>query len=220
MKFSNKSVIFSIFILLTLFIFVSNVYAITGSIGNARMVLRLELGDKIEKSILVKNINDVPVNVELTAIGDLEDFITIKDKSFSLDPHEEKKAFFTIDVKKGGTTETKINVKFSPTDGGNGVGLSSTILVITENEESNWDLFNIFKNKENNNKTNVSFNIGQKSFEDFDKNVEKGSDSKLIIASGLFSVILFIVLLISLFLASKHIKNKREIKTKKSSKNE
>lgn len=220
MKFSNKSVIFSIFILLLIVIFVSNVYAITGSIGNARMVLRLELGDKIEKSILVKNINDIPVNVELIAIGDLEDFITIKDKSFSLEPHEEKKAFFIIDVKKGGTTETKINVKFSPTDGGNGVGLSSTILVITESEESSWDLFNIFKNKEDNESSNVSFNIGNKNIKDANENDDKGLNSKLIIVSGLFSVILFIVLLILLFLASKYIKNKREIKTKKSFRNE
>ncbi|MEK6914550.1 MAG: hypothetical protein AABW83_02760 [Nanoarchaeota archaeon] len=213
MKSSNQIVLFSIFILIVI-ILVTNVYAITGSIGNARMILRLEIGDKIEKSILVKNINDVPVNIELIAIGDLEDYITIKDKSFSLQPKEEKKAFFTIDVKKGGTTETKINVKFSPIDGGNGVGLSSTIIVITEDED-NWNLLNIF-NKEDKN-SNVSVGIGEKKV-----NVDetKNDSNSLVKTSLIFSFILFIILLVLLFLASKHIKKKREIKTKKSFRNE
>ena len=114
----------------------SSVFAITGSIGNARMILRAEQGDSIEKYILVKNVNNVSVNIELSASGDLEDYVDIKDSNFSLGPEEEKKAYFTIQAAKPGTTETKINVKFSPVDGKNGVGLSSTVIVITK--ETGW----------------------------------------------------------------------------------
>ena len=119
-------------ILLFIMVFMSSVCAITGSIGNARMILRAETGDKIEKYILVKNTNDIPVNIELSVSGDLEKDIEIKDAEFSLGPNEKKKAYFVIKVREEGTTETKINVKFSPVDEGNGVGLSSTVIVIAE----------------------------------------------------------------------------------------
>lgn len=204
MKSSMKYITSGIFVVI-LMIFVSNVYAITGSIGNARMVLRPELGDKIEKSILVRNINDVPVDIELSVFGDLEKYITIKDNNFTLQPEEDRKAFFIIDVQKGGVTETKINVKFTPTDGKNGVGLSSTIIVIVKEKEGNWDLLNLFDNKEE----NETLSIGQKN----NNNKEK---SKLLILSSISTFVLFIVLLILVFLASKHIKKRRENKSKKS----
>ncbi len=114
--------IFSILVLVVMMLsFVASVSAITGSIGNARMILRVDEGDSIEKYILVKNINDVSVDVELFASGDLEDHITIRDSEFTLSPNSEKRAYFDIDVAKDGTTETKINVKFAPSEGGNGV---------------------------------------------------------------------------------------------------
>ena len=114
----------------------SFVSAITGSIGNARMILHAEQGDEIEKYVLVKNVNDVAVDIEITASGDLADYVDIQDEEFSLEAGEEKKAYFTIQVKKAGTTETKINVKFTPQEGKNGVGLSSTIVIIAE--KSSW----------------------------------------------------------------------------------
>ena len=51
---------FGVFIILILISSISLVHAITGSIGNARMVLRVNVGDTIEKYILVKNVNDIP----------------------------------------------------------------------------------------------------------------------------------------------------------------
>lgn len=118
--------------------------AITGSIGNARMILRLEQGEEIEKYVLVRNVNDVPVDIKLSVSGDLEDHVKLEEESFRLKAGEEKKAHFTIKAAKSGTTETKINVAFSPEEG-HGVGLSSTVVVIAggeseeeeeENEES------------------------------------------------------------------------------------
>jgi len=135
----NKIVLrsFYLFIGLILIIsFINSVAAITGSIGNARMILRVDQGDEIRKYILVKNVNDVPVNIDIFASGDLADDISFEENKFSLEPGEDKKAYFKIKVKKAGTTETKINVQFAPTDEGNGVGLSSTVIVIAE--KSNW----------------------------------------------------------------------------------
>jgi len=121
--------------LLTLFL-ISNIFAITGAIGNARMILRAQTGDEIEKYILVKNVNDIKLDIELSPSGDLAEDIDLKDTSFTLEAGEEKKAYFTLKVTKSGTTQGNIDIKFTPEEG-NGVGLSSTIIVIAEGEDLN-----------------------------------------------------------------------------------
>jgi len=131
----RKKIIVVVLSLLFVLIFVSSISAITGRIGNARMILRVESGEQIEKYILVKNVNEVYIDVELFASGDLVEDIDIKDKKFSLFPGETKKAYFVIDVKEEGTTESRMNVQFTPEEG-NGVGLSSTIIVIAKGA---WD---------------------------------------------------------------------------------
>jgi len=125
--------------ILFLFASLSFVSAITGSIGNARMILREDYGDVVEKYVLVKNVNNVSVDVELFVSGDLEDYVDIQDSVFSLEAGDEKKAYFNLKIGERGTTTTNINVKFTPKEGGNGVGLSSTIIVIegAENIENN-----------------------------------------------------------------------------------
>jgi hypothetical protein len=145
-----KGIVPIIFIMLIISFAISSVCAITGSLGNARMILNAKVGEQIEKSILVKNTNNVTVEIELSSSGDLGDSIIIKDKKFELLPGEEKKAFFTIKIAKEGTTESKIDVKFTPKEGKNGVGLSSTIIVVAEKGDS---LFN-FGGNESENKIN------------------------------------------------------------------
>lgn len=133
----------SLVVIITCILLIYSAYAITGSIGNARMILTGEVGDTIERSILVKNVNNVSLDIELTVMGELIDSIDIKDESFRLEAGEERKAYFEILVRKAGSYESQINVKFSPVDGGNGVGLSSTIILnaygegeIPDDEES------------------------------------------------------------------------------------
>jgi hypothetical protein len=123
-----------IFGIILLLVFLSSVSAITGSIGNARMILRVDQGDVIERSILVKNVNDVAIDVEMFAEGDLKDYLTLEEEVFHLEPGEEKKAYFSLEVVEAGTTETTVNVKFTPVDGKNGVGLTSTIIVIAKDK--------------------------------------------------------------------------------------
>jgi len=130
----NKKIVFLSLSLLILVMLVGNVLAITAKIGNARMILRPEVGDEIEKSIQVINDNDVIVDINLFASGDLEDDIEIIDTEFRLEPGEEKKAFFKIEIKEPGKTETQINVQFTPVDGKNGAGLSSTVIIIASGE--------------------------------------------------------------------------------------
>jgi len=152
--------IFGVLLLLIVLVSISFSSAITGSIGNARMILRVTEGDTIERSVLVKNVNDIAVDVDVYASGDLESDVVIEDESFRLEPGSEKKAYFNIRIKEAGTTETTVNVRFSPIDGGNGVGLVSTIIVIaneSEGGDNGWNFWGIGDSKgENDEKNNDS----------------------------------------------------------------
>src|SRR3989338_4464160 len=119
-------------LIVVLLISIVSVSAITGSIGNAKMILSKTLypelgtldGKKtvtIEKSILVKNVNDVPVNVTLEADADGEKFIN---NGFP----DEKKAVFQIRIKKKGYYEGKINFFLKPLKKNQpGIVLTSTV---------------------------------------------------------------------------------------------
>jgi len=216
----KKSV--GVFLVLLLFIFsISSVVAITGSIGNARMILRADTGDTLEKYILVKNVNEVALDIELSATGDLAEYIKIQDDKFSLEPNSEKMAYFTVKVKKSGTTDGKINVLFTPTDGGSGVGLSSTVIVIAEGEEDTswfgWGGNDDEPDDVDNTDDNVSVSFGGGNNNDGD-----GADFSMSpVAIGLLVTALMLIIFIGLLVfALKYTKKgieKENIKLKKSS---
>ena len=93
----KKSFIFALAILLLVVNGVL-VSAITGSMGNAKMVLYPEVNGwtntVVEKSILVKNVNDVPINITLVRDENATKFIDLIDETFILEPGEERKAQF------------------------------------------------------------------------------------------------------------------------------
>ena len=134
----SAGVIAVLFILLITVGFAS---AITGAIGNAKMVLYPEVNGftytKIEKSILTKNVNDVPINISLQVDNETAKFIELIDETFILEPHTEKRAEFIVKVKDEGTYKGKIAVFFSPVDGDKkaGVALSSEIIVIAKKDQ-------------------------------------------------------------------------------------
>jgi len=187
----------SISILVLLFLIGNSfaVSAITGSMGNARMVLYPEFNGKtynpIDKTILVKNINNVSINISLKADSDGEKFLEIIDKEFTLQPNEEKKAEFLVKVKDGGRYEGKINVFFTPAEGkGAGVVLSSTIIAIA---------------KENsNNEENAINNTDNKIL-----NINSGETSKGTIFLVISSVILLVILIFLLSMIKKKKRNKK-----------
>lgn len=155
----KREIISTIFVLLLFVSFAAHVSAITASIGNSRMVLRVAPGEEIRKYILVKNVNDISVNVEMSPSGELAEEVEIEEANFSLNAGEEKRAYFTIKANEEGTTETKINVKFSEggDSGGGVVGLSSTVILIAsgdgsdeseDGEETDDSISEIFQQKE------------------------------------------------------------------------
>jgi len=183
----------------------SSVLGLTASIGNARMVIRLNVGEEIEKYVLVKNVNNVSVNINVSASGDLEKYIKIKDNNFVLEPEEEKKAYFTISPKKNGTFETLIRVSFTPAEGKDpGAGLASTVIVIvsgaSEEDETNSVLDSI----------NISGTIQKL----FGKKSEENSNLPLLILTS--TIVVLVVVLLVLLAKKRRRKNVGDIhKTKK-----
>lgn len=145
--------LFGIFlIVLMMSLMIASISAITGSLGNARMVISkdengnpVKAGDTIEKYVLIKNVNEEEIKVGLRASGDLAKYIELKETEFMLAPGTDKKAYFTIKVPSNGTTESRIEVTFSSETQKNGVGLASTIIVIAE-EGDGSNTFNLFEN--------------------------------------------------------------------------
>lgn len=101
------------------------------------MVLRADVGEQVERYLLIKNTNDVPVRIELEASGDLEEYLKIKDNNFTIQPGDEKKAYFTIKSPEAGMSETKIKVLFIP-ETGSSVGLGSTVIFIAGDSTTDY----------------------------------------------------------------------------------
>jgi len=130
-KMKSKVMLVSL-ILLTIFIISCvSVSAITGKIGNGRMIINLEKGDSIEKSVLVINDNNVSVNISISAAGNLSSRIKLAQTNFVLKPGEQRKAEFTLSAgNKAGRDEGKINVQFKAIGlNESGVGLASQIIL-------------------------------------------------------------------------------------------
>lgn len=171
--------------------------AVTGSTRSGRMVLRGDIGDILEKFVIVQNVNDVPIRLELFASGDLEDFINIKDYNFTLSPGEEKKAYFNIKVGKGGTTESKINMQFTALGEKNGVGLSSAIIVIADGT-NNDDLYD--EQRRDNNTDLIDDDV-----------IADDDDSNLGVVFLLAILVALLLVALALILMPKKIKQKKRL---------
>jgi hypothetical protein len=201
-----KKTVLGVLSLFMMTLLLANALAITGLIGNAKMILQVQTGEEIEKSILVRNVNNVSVDINISVSGELADSINIKDKQFKLNAGEEKKAYFTVKANKPGTTESQINVAFTPEDG-SGVGLSSTVIVVASGEEVE-DTGGI-----------LGWLTGNKNSTSTGNNESSGATGAFAanpVSIGLLSTTIILALFIILLVVySKKVKNKRETKSKR-----
>jgi hypothetical protein len=191
------------------------VSAITGSMGNARMVLYPEVNGLtntiIEKSILVKNVNDVAIDIKLEVDENSTEFLELVDEEFTLQPGEEKRAEFKVKVKKPGKYEGKINVFFSESgdEKSGGVVLSSNIIVIAKNPNDTGE-----EEEEVNEEVNENSEIPITGKATSENNKERNP-------VGIFltiTTVILIIVLIILFILSEKKRKKEESKSKKSKK--
>lgn len=208
----EKKLIFAGFLMVLLVLSLVNVSAITGKIGNGRMIINLEVGDILNRTIRVINDNDAALNITLTGSGDLVDYLEIIDDSFILQAGEEKKARFKLEAKKAGTYTTKINVRFAPLEeGGNGVGLSSTIIT------------KIYKDGELPDNSDDYTDDGEITGDVVDgktngENSETDKDNKFLIVLVLLTILLVIVLIALISYMNSVVNRQKEKNNKKNKK--
>lgn len=129
-------------IIVLMFAIMPQTFGLTASIGNARMILYPEVvpGEPtiIERTILVKNINNESVNINLEVSQDLAEIIELLDSDFVLEPLEDKNARFVITIDEAKRYEGNIAVSFTPADEpqSSGVGLLSNIIIIAKEAET------------------------------------------------------------------------------------
>ncbi|MGY4884768.1 MAG: hypothetical protein ACP5NZ_04290 [Nanobdellota archaeon] len=188
------------------------VSAVTGSIGNAKMVLYPEVNGwtntVVEKSIQVNNVNDVPVNITLKLDENASKFIDLVDESFILEAGESRKAQIEIRVRKEGKYEGRVNVFFRPVEGKDaGVVLSSTIVVIAKKESDYEEPEEEEENPQNTTEENEEQINTEKP--------ESTGKSKLLKAWGFSTLILLVILLVLLYIwGKKRNQSKRKRKSK------
>ena len=132
-----KKVLIIVFFLLILI--VPSVYSLTASIGGGRAVVRVNASPEepavLERTLLIQNKNEIAVKTILKVDEKFEKFVNIIDKEIELQPGESKKARYVLTMDRGGSFEIRINVAFEPLDPTvkeNKVGLSATLIVISE----------------------------------------------------------------------------------------
>lgn len=203
----RRIVVFSFFVVMIVMLSQLG-WAVTASIGNSRMVLRIGAGENVERYILVKNVNDVSVTIILTSSGDLADNIKLKENSFILAPGEEKKTYFSIIAKEAGTKEGRINVEFKP-EKGNSAGLASIVTVIADEKYAGQDRFITEGDEEVNNGGNER-NTSSLSEPNNESKIKSGINQSVLIIS---SVVLLGILIMLYFysLAIKHKKRVNEV---------
>ena len=152
----------------------------------------------IERTILVRNVNNVPLNITLVLDEDSEKFLELIDENFVLEPGNggtptEKKARFNINIKNYGGYDGKINVLFAPIGVDEpGVALSSTIIVNAKKDGENIDP----EVEDDSDSDNVSISPL--------KNLISGGNlSKGVIFLGVSTIILLIILILLVYYMKK-----------------
>ncbi len=130
----QKNRVVNIMIVLSLIVLLSigSISALNAKIGNGKVVLYAKVGDVIEKSVKVINDNNVSVNIELIADGDLKDQFKFKKANFTLAPNEETDATYSLKVTKEGKTTSYINVKFTAVGEKNGIILPASVIIFAQ----------------------------------------------------------------------------------------
>lgn len=208
-----------IFGIVFLFLVLSSVcvFAIEGALQGAVIVVTTEVdgisATNIQKSVTVKNRNEIPIQVEFIPDEDGEKFLDMAEENITLQPNEQGKVNFFVQVKNPGTYVGKINILFTPLEGKEpGVALSSKITVIANsNQEEDDDEDDENDEDEENDDGNDEEDEDGSDLEiEFQENKnqsasiitggvigveESESENKIFIVLGIIAIILVVVLL-------------------------
>jgi hypothetical protein len=106
--------IYSILILVIFSLILFNsASAILGYLRPAIMKIRLNTTDTVERSLTIKNVNNVTIVVNSSISGNISEIITIKNPSFELLPNETKTMDFVTKTDKPGVYSGQIILTYN-----------------------------------------------------------------------------------------------------------
>jgi len=120
-----------------LFLYIASVFALSGSVSPTRININSGIGELIEKQLIIRNTNNISVDVDISYTGNLT--LNLSERKFSLNPLEEKIIKFTTKATNPGIKEGRIKVRFLPSAGGNGISIS-TIVNLNVNSDPNIEV--------------------------------------------------------------------------------
>ena len=126
-----KRLLFAVVLLLM----VQPIFALSASIQPPKMILRGEAPGSVSGFVDVMNPNNESITVDVNVTGDIMGMVQLSNESFILDSNETQKVDFTINLEEGGEYIGEILFFFTPEEG-QGVALSSQIIVLAEAKEN------------------------------------------------------------------------------------
>lgn len=191
----KRTIITALLASLILVSLVAQASAITGRLGNSRMVLNVAVGEEARRNLLIQNINDDSLTIKIIPTGDLAGNVEIEENDFILQPGEEKKVYFTIKSLEPGTTETKLNVMFKPQQG-SGVGLAANVIVIATGDAIGKNPEPVGKPSDELNDTESGTDDPQGNYNSDNSGSFKLSPITILAISTIVLIVIFIILMI------------------------
>jgi len=136
---------FWVMILILTILFTPSVLGLASSYGESKVILKPEVPEgetvQIERSIRVKNVNDIPIKVTFEPTENFKKIATMIDEEVVLQPGELKRGNFIITLRSGGTYEGRIMMTFSPLDPDSkesSIGASSQITIYAQGPQNEY----------------------------------------------------------------------------------
>jgi hypothetical protein len=184
-----------IFCVLLLIVFSSYALAISAYTRSGRIVINAEVGEKVERTLFIPNRNDVSVKVNLDVSGDLEEQFSLEKTEFILQPGEEERVIFNIDVTKPGNFQTRIVIGFSELDSeGPSPKVASVITLTAVGQGELPDTEEGDNEEENQEAEGVDVSLGEAEQEE-EQFSARSVLSIMLVATSVILVILIVVLL-------------------------
>lgn len=133
---NNKITTFLILVIFSLFLF-NSASSILGYLRPAIMKIRLNTTDIVERSLTIKNVNNISIFVNASINGNISEVITIKNPTFEVLTNETKTMDFIVKTDKPGVYSGQIIVTYNNEP----IQLTSDITVIaSENPNPGSDI--------------------------------------------------------------------------------
>ncbi|MDI6826211.1 MAG: hypothetical protein QMD36_03395 [Candidatus Aenigmarchaeota archaeon] len=133
--------LFAVFIVVSL-LMIQSTLALTAYLRPPKMTIRLNTSDTIERSLEIKNFNNITIGIGTRIVGNLSEVVRIEESSFYLEPNETRTLDFKTKANDPGVYVGEIQVTYSANSGLPVTLPAEIIVVATEKSTQNYN--NIF----------------------------------------------------------------------------